>query len=285
MTICWLRRPEAESSHVRTACAYVDGSMKRLLKKAVLAVIPIWAVRSLNRLLRAASAFGHHVQFQYEWGAMERAPEWFDHYIDLHWKWKATRNPTSWERGTFGLLAMRPGCRVLDLCCGTGFFDYYFYSGRAGHVVAVDHDSTAITHAKRNFHAPNIEFLKADIRTQMPAGSYDNIVLNAALEYFTAEESDALLQAIKARLTTSGILNGNSIVAEGLVRAHLDQKQAFFSRSELGAILRRYFTNVTILETRYRDIYETRTNLHFFASDGPTPLGPEWPDIIRLSKV
>src|SRR6267154_4508051 len=112
---------------------------KRLIKAILRGIIPWGAVKGTNRALRRLTAWTHHYQYLYEWRLSARAPEWFDHYIDLHWKWHATRNPASWERGIFGLLAMRPGCRVLDLCCGTGFFAYYFYSGRAGSVLAMDY--------------------------------------------------------------------------------------------------------------------------------------------------
>jgi len=259
--------------------------VKKLLKALVRVLVPLGAVKAMNRALRRLAAWGHRFQHFYEWRLMARPPEWFDHYIDLHWKWHVTRNATSWERGIFGLLAMRQGCRVLDLCCGTGFFAYYFYAGRAGSVVAMDYSAAAIAQAKRNFAAPNIEYRQGDIRTDLPGGPFDNAVLNAALEYFTPQEAEDLLDSIKARLVPGGILSGNSIVASRSGVAHLDQKQEFFSREDLAALLKRHFANVAVLTTTFIDPGMNRTNLYFFASDGPVPLAGNWPDLLIAGPV
>ena len=254
-------------------------SLKKLLKGLLCVVLPWWTIKGANRGLRHLTALGHHFQYIYEWRLMAHPPEWFDHYIDLHWKWRVSRNPTSWERGIFGLLAMHQGCRVLDLCCGTGFFAYYFYSGRAGSVLAMDYSAAAIAQAKRNFQAPNIEYRQGDIRTQLPPGPFDNAVLNAALEYFNPHEVDDLLDAIKTRLGPIGILSGNSIIAKKSGIAHSAQKQEFFTREELAALLKRHFAHVAILNTTFIDPSMDRTNLYFFASDGPVPLAPGWQDL------
>lgn len=251
--------------------------MKRVLKAAIRTRVPWWLIKAVNRGLRRVAALGYRLQYVYEWQLMPRAPEWFDHYIDLYWKWHTTRNPTSWERGIFSLLAMQQGCRVLDLCCGTGFFAYYFYSGRAASIVAMDYSSAAIAQAKQNFQAPNIEYRRGDIRTDLPDGPFDNAILNAALEYFTPQEADTLLAAIKHRLTPDGILSGNSIVARASGLAHLDQKQQFFSREDLAGLLKRHFAHVAILTTTHVDPSMDRTNLYFFASDGVLPLTQNWP--------
>jgi SAM-dependent methyltransferase len=240
-------------------------------------------VKGINRGLRRLSAWGHQFQFFYEWRVMRRPPAWFDHYIDLHWKWGASRNPSSWERGIFSLLAMRPGCRVLDLCCGTGFFAYHFYSGRAGRIVSMDYSAAAIAQAKRNFRAPNLEFQQGDVRTQLPHEEFDNAVLNAALEYFTPHEADELVRQIKTRLTAGGVLSGNSIVARRDRTAHLEQRQQFFSREELANFLKRHFAHVVVLATTHPDGSQERTNLYFFASDGMLPFARPWPDLTVLS--
>jgi SAM-dependent methyltransferase len=252
--------------------------MKRLLKVVLRILLPWGLVKAVNRGLRRLTGLGHHFQYFYEWRLMQRAPEWFDHYIDLCWKWHFTRNPTSWERGIFGLLAMRQGCRVLDLCCGTGFFAYYFYSGRADTVIAMDYNAAAIAQAKRNFQAPNIEYRQGDIRTDLPDGPFDNVTLNAALEYFTPQEADDLLEAIRRRLAPGGVLSGNSIIADASTLAHLDQRQQFLSREELAIQLKRHFPNVAVLATTHIDSTMTRTNLYFFASERTLPLTSSWPD-------
>jgi SAM-dependent methyltransferase len=257
--------------------------MRKLVLLILRTVIPFRAVESLNRFLRFLTAQGYRFQFFYEWRVMARPPEWFDQHIDLYWKWHLTRNPSSWERGIFGLLAMRQGCRVLDLCCGTGFFAYYFYSGRAGSIISMDYSAAAIDQAKRNYNASNLEFRRGDIRTDLPEGDFDNVVLNAALEYFTPAEAGALLAAIKSRLGPGGILSGNSVITPAGTLAHLDQKQTFHSREELANFLQSHFSNVTVLTTTFIDPGLSRTNLYFFASESPVPLSAAWPDLLEIS--
>ena len=150
------------------------------------------ALKAVNRLLRRVAAYGHKLQFESEWRILP-APEWYDHLIFQHWLWFQLRNPMSWERGIFGMLAMKHGCRVLDLCCGGGFFAHHFFSSRAASVTSVDFDPEAIAHAKANFRAPNVEYRCADIRTNMPVGEFDNIVWDAAIEHFTQEETALIL--------------------------------------------------------------------------------------------
>ena len=67
--------------------------------------------------------------------------------------------------------------RVLEVCCGDGFNSYFFYSKKAASLTAVDFDPQAIAHAKRHYTLPNVRFQIADIRTDLPAGDYDNVVV------------------------------------------------------------------------------------------------------------
>jgi len=229
-------------------------------------------IRLANRCLRRLTATGHKLEYLMDWGGARKPPEWFDHLTDQYWKWRHTRNPMSWERGVFAALAIPQGCRLLDLCCGGGFFDYHFYSSRASQIVAVDFDLKAIAHAEEHFKAPNIQFVCADIRTHMPLGDFDTIIWNAAIEHFTQAEIASLLQMVRARMRRGGILTGYTIVERDTGKAHPDHEYEFKSKDDLAAVLRPFFSNVTILETKWKDQFEERENLYFFASDGPLPI-------------
>jgi hypothetical protein len=111
-------------------------------KKFLLSVFKGFALFS-----RKFAAFAHRLQLKYEWGAPPQ-PEWFDHYVDQFGIFRQTRNPLWVERGTFGLLAIDQGARVLELCCGDGFNSYHFYSIRCSHIIAVDFDKDAINGRK-----------------------------------------------------------------------------------------------------------------------------------------
>ena len=190
----------------------------------------------------------------------------------------------SWERGVFGTLAMKPGCRVLDFCCGAGFFAYHFFSGRAASVLSVDFDPDAIAHAKKNFSAPNLEFRVADIRTHMPDGIYDNVVWDAAIEHFTPAETTEILANIMARLTSDGVLSGYTLVEKATGKSLVHHEYEFKSKEELAGILHTRFQNVMVFENISADALEERHNLYFFASNGPVPFNPKWPNAVILGK-
>jgi SAM-dependent methyltransferase len=227
--------------------------------------------RSVNRLTRRLASFTHRVQFLIEWGIAPN-PEWFDHYLDQYYLWPEYRTPWSWERGVFGLLAMRQGARVLELCCGDGFNAERFYAIRAGSIVSVDFDPDAIRAARRNFNAPNVTYEVADIRTAMPRGSFDNVIWDAAIEHFTEDEIRQLMSNIKARLAGGGILSGHTIVELEHGKSHHEHEYEFQSKEDLLRFLQPYFRNVRIFET----IYPTRHNLYFFASDDALPFDEAW---------
>jgi SAM-dependent methyltransferase len=195
-------------------------------------------------------------------------PEHFDHAIDLHYQWLATRNSFWLERGVFGGLALKGG-RVLDLACGDGFNARNFYSLRSREVVACDFDPTAIATARRKNSAPNVAFVLADIRTDMPRGTFENVMWDAAIEHFTQAEMAAIFTAIRERLTPGGVLSGYTLVGRQDGQVGLEHHEyEFKSAAELESMLRSYFRNVRVFDTVYPD----RHNLYFWASDGVLPL-------------
>ena len=237
---------------------------------------PLEAIaRSEARIAARWSAAAHHRLMAVQWGVPPQ-PEWMDHSIDLHYQFLRDRNPLWAERGVFGGLALKGG-DVLELACGDGFNTRNFYSLRSRSVLAVDFDDTAINHARRYSTAPNVEFRLADIRTDMPAGRYDNVVWDAAIEHFTPDEIESIMAAIKGRLTPEGILSGYTLVERSDGAKHLEQHEyEFTDMADLRRFLTPHFANVTVFET----VYPSRHNLYFWASDGPVPLGDGWPHAV-----
>ena len=218
------------------------------------------------------AAGAHRRLYLAQWG-IHPLPEFFDHKIGLYWSWKSQCAPHWLERGVFSLLAMSPGCKALELCCGDGFNAHYFYRARVGSMLSVDFDPKAIAHAKRHFQAANITYQLADIRTQMPQGVFDNIVWDAAIEHFTELEIADLMANIKKRLTSTGILSGFTIVERLDGKKSLSHHEyEFKSKEDLARFFRPYFRNVKVFET----IYPDRHNLYFWASDGIVPFMEEW---------
>jgi len=218
-----------------------------------------WASKAHQRLMYA------------QWEIMPQ-PEFFDHHIDLYYQWPITRNPLWLERGIFGSLALKGGT-VLELSCGDGFNAKNFYSIRSKSIVACDFDPIAVNLAKQKNYAVNVDFQLADIRTAMPAGTFDNIIWDAAIEHFTPDEINKIMRDIKERLSKNGILSGYTVAEQ-----HVGGKQnphheyEFQDMADLKRFFTPHFKNVKVFET----IYSTRHNLYFWASDGTLPFDPSW---------
>ena len=161
----------------------------------------------------------------------------------------------------------------MEVACGDRFNTRNFYSLRSHRVVACDFDPAAIRTARRKNAAPNVEYLLADIRVAMPAGRFENVVWDAAIEHFTPEETAAILRDIKARLTPDGILSGYTLVARADGKKSLDHHEyEFRDMADLARFLEPHFKHVSVFETLFPD----RHNLYFWASDGALPFAAEW---------
>ncbi len=236
-------------------------------------VFPVLGVaRAVSRLTRALASGAHHFQFLVEWGVDN--PEYFDHFLDQFYAWRKSRNSLPWERGVYSSFALQATTvdgkkpTVLDLCCGDGFLSYHFYSLVAESVVSVDFDAKAIKFANRNNRAVNASFILGDIRTDIPAGVFDNIIWDAAIEHFTETETQSLMTTIKSRLAKDGILSGYTILEGEGGAHHLHQHEyEFHDKEDLARFLTPHFANVQVFETTFPN----RTNLYFYATDGKLP--------------
>lgn len=231
----------------------------------------VFAVRIVNKYIRKIAFLTHRFQYKVEWSIDN--PEHYEHYMDLYYQWKKTRNSFPMERGVFSSYALKgmssnPG-NTLDLCCGDGFYAYYFYSLNSSKVTAIDFDPLAIKTARLFHHSNNIEFLQGDIRFDIPKGPFDNVIWDAAIEHFTEEEIGQLMDRIKSVLTPAGILSGYTIKEPEHNGKHLHQHEyEFHNEEDLGRFLSPHFKNVQILTTRFPE----RTNYYFYASDANLPL-------------
>lgn len=224
-------------------------------------------------LSRKWVASAHKRLLLLQWG-LQPTPEFFDHQIDLYHQWLNNRNSLWVERGVFSSIALKGG-RVLELACGDGFNAKNFYSLRSEFVLSCDFDKDAIKTAKTKNSASNVQYVLADIRTDMPGSNstFENIIWDAAIEHFTENEIFAIMSNIKMRLKKSGILSGYTIVERNDGLKHLHQHEyEFKDKEDLLRFLAPYFSNVKVFET----IFPDRHNLYFWASDGVLPFDPDW---------
>lgn len=227
--------------------------------------VAISAVKLVNAFMRKATAATHFLQFGLEWGFSPR-PEWFDHFLDQHWQWAATNNALWVERGVFSRMLLKPNSRMLEICCGDGFNTRHFYSSAASSITAIDFDEDAIPHARRFNPAPNVTYLQHDIRKGLPAGPFDNIVWDAAIEHFTEAEIDKLLNEVVAVLGENGIVSGYTLTESGDGRkSNALHEYEFKDKEDLRRFFTPHFKHVRVWET----IYPTRHNLYFAASQQP----------------
>ena len=248
-----------------------EGFEHSTLKKGILKRCAEFLFDFESRVSRASAFAAHRRLLLAQW-RLAPAPEWFDHSIDLLYQWSATNNSLWVERGVFGGLALKGG-RLLELSCGDGFNAKHFYAHRSKEVIACDFDPSAIHTANKKNFSPNVTFVLADIRTQMPTGIFENIVWDAAIEHFHPNEIDLIMSNIKRRLTNDGILSGHTIVerTDGVKQLHQHEYE-FKDMEDLKRFLTPHFKNVKVFQT----IYPDRHNLYFWASDSSIPFDTGW---------
>jgi SAM-dependent methyltransferase len=216
-------------------------------------------------------AAAHKRLFKASWVIPDN-PEFFDHSIDLFYHWQKSRAAFWLERGVFGSVALKRGGDVLELACGDGFNAKNFYSGLVKNIIACDFDKNAIATAKRKNKASNLSYVLADIRTDMPAGVFDNVVWDAAIEHFKPGEISNIMASIKERLKSEGVLSGYTIVEREHGKSLAQHEYEFKSMADLKRFFTPFFKNVIVFET----IYSERHNLYFWASDGVLPFSSKW---------
>ena len=126
-----------------------------------------------------------------------------------------------WER-----LALRPGCRVLDLTCGPGLYAVPL-ARRGAAVTGVDFGPASIAHARQLAEEEGLSdrclFVEADVRDYEPEPeAYDAaLFLYGQLAVFPREDATALL-----RKAAGALRPGGRLVVELLDPARVDKKDS-----------------------------------------------------------
>lgn len=233
------------------------------MKRLVVSIL-----KGINWLMRILVGWTHFAQYAVEWGIKPR-PEWFDHFIDQFWQWGAANNSLWVERGVFSHLVLKDKSRMLEICSGDGFNSRHFYSVKCQSITALDFDETALSHARRYNSAPNITYIKQDIREGLPTGPFDNIVWDAAIEHFTEKEIDMIMRQLVDRLGADGILSGYTLTeSPSGKKSNAFHEYEFKDKEDLRRFFTPHFKFVRVWET----IYPTRHNLYFVASQAPVEM-------------
>jgi len=186
---------------------------------------------------------------------MREQPPFYDHRAD----W--LRGPTNWmwtERGVFGNRYIRPGDRVLDLCCGDGIFSGLFYSKQAAVVHALDRNEQAIELAKALYSHDKVEYYRKDVLTSsFPMEEYDAVMLFEAIEHFSEKEAAYLLAKIALHLAIDGFLLGSTPLSPG---GNPEHRHEFRTVDQLVDFMRPHFLYIETWLSRWS---ADRTTLYF----------------------
>lgn len=133
---------------------------------------------------------------------------------------------------SFGMQVIPVGAKVLDLCCGEGFYDRMYFAERASSVDALDMDGSAIDLAQTLNRRRNLRFYKADVaQDNFPDTEYDTILCFSALQQMSRAQLDVLLPKIRAAVKAGGSFFGSvSLISENILLRTEDEVGAEFAK-------------------------------------------------------
>lgn len=212
--------------------------------------------REMDRLVRSAFALGESLADFYDSLHGGKEP-WYDHRFDwlagpLRW--------TRWERAVYGARYIRPGDRVLDLCCGDGFFSW-IYSLRAKWVLGMDRNEGAIALAQRLYSGENCHFICGDILEKESLPQCDLAIWWDGIEHFGELEASYIMHRIHVALRNSdnGRLVGSTPIAREQ-KSNPEHQREFKDTDDLRNFLGQWFQGVEIWTSPWG---RNRTQMYF----------------------
>jgi tRNA (cmo5U34)-methyltransferase len=134
--------------------------------------------------------------------------EFFDSRLEIYDDHMRTNIDSAEEfyRFTAEQLPKTPGCRVLDLGCGTGLeLEYYFPLNPAAKVTGIDLAPGMLGRLKEKFYGKDVDLILGSY-FDVPFGEevYDAAVSVESLHHFTAEEKTPLYEKLRRALRPGG---------------------------------------------------------------------------------
>jgi demethylmenaquinone methyltransferase/2-methoxy-6-polyprenyl-1,4-benzoquinol methylase len=113
------------------------------------------------------------------------------------------------RREMLEVVALRPGERILDMCCGTGNTTFAIAEkvGSRTEIKAIDLSSGQIRVAKKRNRFPNIEFMVMDASdTSFGEGTFDKVIIPHAIHEMPRATRLAVLREARRILVEGGTL-------------------------------------------------------------------------------
>ncbi len=183
---------------------------------------------------------------------------WFNHNYDIL---AGLASPMWLERGFLPLPFIDQKADILDIGCGDGSFDAYFYSRFARKVTAIDVNHTAIEYARTNHAADNITYIVRDIVDGELTNRYDVILMFAVIEHFSYDDGVRVMKKVRRHLKSRGVFIGSTPIFISKGGHNAEHLNEFTSVPELRKFLQVVFKSVLIKQTRWSD---ERVECYFF---------------------
>ena len=153
---------------------------------------------------KAASRLLFHAQ----WGYVK--PDWFDHRHHILDPEKHFND--YWCESADNVLRVLPlHGKLLNLCAGDGFYDYYFFRNRAKEIVCIDINPEQYRHALRLHKAENVTYLLENILSyNLGEATYDVVVIRGAIEHFSQGDQQSIFVRARAALKGGGWFCGDT---------------------------------------------------------------------------
>jgi SAM-dependent methyltransferase len=202
-----------------------------------------------------------------------------DHYINQFFLLSALKRTWWIEGAVFCGLAIKPGSRILELGCGTGYYSDIFFSPFASEVVAIDIDQRAIETARRFHQATNIRYEVMDFTKTLPDGPFDLVAWSPTIAAYTVQDVHELMTRLREIMSKDALLYGWTAVETDRSGPEI----LWYDMKSLAKRLQAYFNNVRAFERVHTTVQPPRHELYFYASDGLLPFDSGWPHNVRLS--
>jgi len=145
--------------------------------------------------------------FRAQWKYTE--PEWYDHR--LHYLDPERHQTDFWTMSADNVIRVLPlHGKLLDLCSGDGFYDYWFYRLRA-QVTCIERNQGAYDFAVKTHSHPNITYILDDVLTYQPEPeSFDVVLIRGAIEHFSRENQEDIIEKARDALKPGGYFCGDT---------------------------------------------------------------------------